>query len=142
MYRNDSRYNKLLHLSDAEECAKACVTTPGFSCNSFAYSQENSVCALSAGVIRSPNDLKKVKNYDTFEYSGNWPCNVTLPWGYRPRVISTSRYPFYPKLYKKCTVSLIALPNKSIVLTLLSLFINSSVCSEGASGVFNIRWRF
>ena len=136
VYRNDSRYSNLIHLSGAEECAEACVTTSGFSCNSFAYSQGNSVCALSADVIRSPNDLKKVKNYDTFEYAGDWACNVTLPWGFNPRVISTSKYPFYPKLNKTCTFNLVAPPNKSIVLTILSLFINRSVCSEGTSGVF------
>ena len=136
VYRNDNKYDKLLNLSEAEECAKACVTTPGFSCNSFAYSHENNVCALSAGVIRSPNDLKEVKNYDTFEYSGDWPCNVTLLWGYSPRVISTSKYPFHPRMNKTCTFNLVAPPGESIVLTILTLFINRSVCSEGASGVF------
>ena len=136
VFRNDSKYNRLLNMSSAEECAEACVMTSELSCNSFAYSQSNRVCGLSADVIRSPNDLKKVKNYDMFEYSGDWPCNVTLPWGYSPRVISSSRYPFYPKLNKTCTFNLVAPARKSIVITLRSLIINSYVCSERKSGMF------
>ena len=43
VYRNGSKDNGLLNTLSAEECAEACVMTSGLSCNSFAYSQQQSL---------------------------------------------------------------------------------------------------
>ena len=70
IFRDDNKYNKLINNTTAGECAHACIMTPGFGCNSFAYSSHKTVCGLSDDVISSTNDVRKVDSYDSFQYSG------------------------------------------------------------------------
>ena len=69
-------------------------------------------------------------------YFSDWPCNVTLPWGYRPQLVASPRYPFPPKLNQTCILHLIAPPFKTVFLRIRSLLINSSSCSDPRSGLF------
>ena len=70
VFRNDSKYTKLINNTEAEDCAHACIMAPQFNCNSFAYNHGNRICALSGDVVESPDDILRVGTYDTFQYSG------------------------------------------------------------------------
>ena len=66
----------------------------------------------------------------------DWPCDVTLPWNYNPRVIASPRYPFISRSNQTCRFHLLAPPTKTVVLKIGTIFIKGSVCSENESGLF------
>ena len=77
VFRNDSKYTRLVNNTDADGCAHTCIVSSQLECNSFAYNEGNKVCALSRDVVETSDDIESVENYDTFQYYGG-KCNSSI----------------------------------------------------------------
>lgn len=61
---------------------------------------------------------------------------MTLPWGYKPRVIASYRYPYVSHGHVSCYFRLVAPPGQEIVLRVTTFITNQTACGDSETGVF------
>ena len=69
-------------------------------------------------------------------FISDWPCNVTLPWNYRPRVIASPDYRYIPRNSSTCFFHILAPQSRTVVITIRTLIIDTADCSDTSSGLF------
>ncbi|KAL3885178.1 hypothetical protein ACJMK2_025272 [Sinanodonta woodiana] len=133
--KDQRKYRGIFSDASLEDCSKYCITATEYTCRSFAYNKDAKVCALSDATASSAAAVLKEPKYDYYQMHPEWPCNVSFPWNYKPRVIATPRYPYQPVNKKTCYFNLEAPPMRQVALTLTHFYTNKDTCTDGTDGV-------
>ncbi|KAK3586611.1 hypothetical protein CHS0354_029492 [Potamilus streckersoni] len=133
--KDQREYRGIFSGASLEDCSKYCITATEYTCRSFAYNKDAKVCALSDVAATSAAAILKEPKYDYYQMHPEWPCNVSLPWNYKPRVIATPLYPYHTINKMICYLNLEAPPTRQVALTLTYFYTNKDTCTERTDGV-------
>ncbi|OWF36500.1 Neurogenic locus notch-like protein 1 [Mizuhopecten yessoensis] len=115
-----------------EECAYACMGSTVQTCLSFSHSPNTGACGLSNvfyGDGHEEISLLQSQIYNHYQYYTSWPCNVTIPENYGPRVLASLHFPYQSIRHAHCHMIIEAPSGKQVQILFPTVFFGQDVCN-------------